>query len=276
MADAERALDHLRSDCIPAPGRDSDAALLDEWHAARAKLGSPMQNAGGAAVGPIPDAFQPYIDALQEQPWVGERLRDVEGACSFRVVEIDPLLAFQFAISKDRVGEFRGGLGGAAFADLLELCLPMEDPPLEFEQSPTGPTSVIVTSRRRDLGLRRWGVFGTERSRLAVVGARIQQTLPFVNVVRLEGRCYLQNGYHRAYAARMAGASHLPCFFRDVPDLAAAGLPDDNRTFSPSFLASANPPTMAHFTQGRAHEVTLRAKLRVIHVSWHQYLIDTE
>lgn len=277
MAEAEQAIDYLRHECVPAADRGGDAALLAEWQAARAKIGPPFRNAGHAAVLDLPAEAQPYMDELVKQPWVADRLRNVEDA-SFRLVEVDPLLANQFSIGTDRLTPFNEGPGAPGMADLLRLCLPMAHPPLEYQASPVSShsTSVMLTSRRRDFTFRRFGVFASERAQMTLVGARVELPLPFVHVVRLGGRCYLHNGYHRAYSARLAGATHVPCFLRDVADLKASGLPDDGSTFPPSLLASKNPPTMAHYTQGRAHHVALRVKRRIIHVTWHQYLVDAE
>jgi hypothetical protein len=36
-------------------------------------------------------------------------------------------------------------------------------------------------------------------------------------------------------------------------------------------LESNNPPTVSHFTLGRAHAVTLRATTRILHLSWAEY-----
>ncbi len=100
-------------------------------------------------------------------------------------------------------------------------------------------------------------------------------SVPLVHVVRLNGRCYLHNGFHRVYGARMAGATHVPCVFRDVPDEASAGIAPPG-TFDRMLLESANPPTLAHFTNGSAHVVQLRAITRVLHISWAEYAMPTE
>ncbi len=51
-----------------------------------------------------------------------------------------------------------------------------------------------------------------------------------------------------------------------------------NRTghFDLGLMQSVNPPTMGHFTQGRATTVELRAASRIIHVSWAEHVIYEE
>lgn len=281
LSEAEQAIGYLRRDCVPAPGRDSETALTQEWQDARTKIGPRIPDAGLAEPQPVPGAFQPYLDALMQQAWMVACLGDLEGA-SFRFVEIDPLLCHQLSIDTSRVGRLWEGLGSPTPATLLDICLPTAPPALAYDASPISPhsTSVIVKSPRNDLRIDRFGVFaaGTD---VILLGARLRLAKPFVHVVRVDGRCHLLNGYHRVFGARRAGATHVPCVFRDVPDhgaagLTYAGLQDGQIRFPVSLLTSDNPPTMAHFTRGRAHKVALRAKSRVVHVSWHQYLVHDE
>jgi hypothetical protein len=278
MRDADQALDHLRHDCVPLPGCDSDEALTQEWDAARSRIGAPFRNAGRPGLEPLPAEVQTYVDELTAQPWVAERLRKARSGVSFRIVEIDPLLANQFAINTSRVDELRAELDARSMDDLLRFSLPMAPPQLDYEASCVDDhaSSVLLKSARRDFTFRRAGIFPSPQMHMVMLGARAELPLPFVHVVRLGGRCHLHNGFHRAYAARMAGVTHLPCFFRDAESLRASGLPTDGSTFTPDFLASDVAPTMAHYTQGRAHPVRLRARMRVIHVTWHQYLMDAE
>src|SRR5205823_791858 len=85
-------------------------------------------------------------------------------------------------------------------------------------------------------------------------GVNIGWTLPMIHVIRLKGRCILHNGYNRAVGARLAGAAEIPCILRNVPDAAAAAF-EQSHTIEESLLMSDDPPTLGHFTQGRALEV---------------------
>lgn len=281
LSEAEQAIGYLRRHCVPAPGQDSDAALLQEWQDARTKLGPCTPNAGVVDPQPIPDAFHPYLEALLKQPWMAVCLSELEGA-SFRLVEIDPLLCHQLSIDTSQVGRIWERLGGPTLATLMDACLPIAHPEITYDASAVPPysTSVIIRSPRSDLRISRFGVF-VAKTDFMLLGARVRLVNPFVHVARVDGRCLLLNGYHRVFGARQAGATHVPCVFRDAPDYRAVGftsaeLRDGPLRFPVSLLTSDNPPTMAHFTQGRAHEVALRAKSRVIHVSWHEYLMYDE
>lgn len=98
--------------------------------------------------------------------------------------------------------------------------------------------------------------------------------IALVDEARHNGRHYLHNGFHRCLALRRAGATHAPCILRDVPDHAAVGI--HGGTFSPPLLESANPPTLGHFTQGRAYDVQLKNVARYLHVSWAEYVVADE
>jgi len=281
LSDVEQAIGYLRRHCVPAPGHDSEVALRQDWQDARAKIGPPIPDAGIVDPQPIPDAFQPYLEELVKQPWMAVCLSELEGT-SFRLIEIDRLLCHQISIDTSWVGRIWEGLGNPTVSTLLDICLPTAHPEITYDASPVPPysTSVIIRSPRSDLRISRFGMF-VAKSDFMLLGARVRLVNPFVHVARVDGRCYLLNGYHRVLGARQAGATHVPCVFRDAPDHGAAGytsaeLQDGQIRFPVSLLTSDNPPTMAHFTQGRAHEVALRAKSRIIHVSWHQYLVYDE
>jgi len=109
-----------------------------------------------------------------------------------------------------------------------------------------------------------------------VIGLHFAFALPFAHVVRFNGRHYLINGFHRAYGAALAGATEIPCVFREVASHLEAGIRDDGATFPLSVLESNNPPTLNHFVGGHAHPVQLKPMNRVLHISWAEYLVPDE
>lgn len=265
--DQPAAVNHLRIHCVPKD--PADAALIAEWTTARAKLGNPIERAGNPDIQPIPAAHAPYIQNLSMLPWVAPSLAMLPGA-SFVSVEIDPLLAFQFTVDVDRSGHHCGALNNPpTFEQLLRVCLPdtvMRD---TMQQSVQGQ-SAIIKSRSLNIVKVGAGIAGD------FMGLQFGNALPFAHVVRLNGRCYLHNGFHRAYGVRKAGATHMPCLFRDVPDATTAGIKTGGETFPLALLESTNPPAVGHFTQDRAHSVRMRAHSRILHVSWAEYVVWDE
>jgi hypothetical protein len=284
--DQGRALVHLRADCVPDPPNASDDELTALWRGAQAKLGAAFPNAGNAEVLPIPRSEDAYLQRLVQEAWVQQGLKELAllqamynaPPPTFQLVEIDPILACHFTVDIDRTGYHCGRLTGVStLSDLMEICLPTAQPTETYYQSPVSPTSesLIIKLRNHDLSLSQWGVFDAGLG-VKIAGASFRLSLPFVHVVRWNGRCFLYNGYHRAYGIRLSGTTHVPCIFRDVGSAEAVGIRRDGGTFPEAVLMSDNPPTIGHFSGGRAHPVALRMKSRVIQVSWHQYSVPDE
>lgn len=276
--DNQQAIEHLRTACVPA--NPDPAVLTTEWQGAVAALGPAVADAGNPEILPIPAANQAHINQLIAAPWAAPYLAQVmaQGA-TFQLVEADKLLAFQFTVNTDRAATHCGHLNNPTIADLLPVCLPLNEPQLDYTFSTIDhqSKSVILMTRNTNMDMREWGIFVARTpagldSRIA--GAQVVMKFPFVQVVRLNGRCYLHNGFHRAYGVRARGATHVPCIVRDVATAAEAGI--GAHTFQLPLLESANPPTVSHFTQGRAHNVRLRAVSRIVHISWAEYTMPLE
>jgi hypothetical protein len=267
--DKNQALAHLRTACFPS--RDDDSFLEGEWIAARAKLGAPTQNAGTPDIKPLPASHQAYEHSLRTGPWAQNFQNPGLIGASICMVEIDPLLAFQFTVDTSRTNHHCAHLSCPPTIDeMLSSCLPLV-PPNESFHIQQQSQSAIVKSRSLNLRAQVQGFICGQ-----FLGLQFGLSLPFTHVVRYNGRCYLHNGFHRTYGLRLAGATHAPCILRDVPDPPSVGIRNDGSTFDIALLESANPPTLAHFTQGRGHAVSLRAMSRILHVSWSDYVVPEE
>jgi|SRR5580700_479819 hypothetical protein len=132
--------------------------------------------------------------------------------------------------------------------------------------------SILIKSRSLNLRVMQAGHFNQGN----FVGLIYGVSLPHVQVTRFNGNCYLSNGFHRMYGLGRAGATRLPCLFRDVTAFQAVGIKEDGSTFRLPLLEGPNPPTCRHFIEDRAHPVSLRATTRIIHVSWSDYAIPDE
>jgi hypothetical protein len=263
--DQAQAIAHLRDFCIPTDG--SDAALAAEWKAATARIGPPIANAGLPGILPIPEAHAHYIATVARLPRVASMLA-ANPDVGFRMVEIDPLLSFQFTVSRRVSDGHAAGFGSPPSMDeLLRACLPLEQP-AEKSRIARGPQSLLLKTPSLNVRLESAGVLGP-----GMLGVRFGVDLPLVRVVRHDGRCYLRNGFHRAVGLRIAGATHMPCLFRDNAEADAIGMKADGTTFPQALMRSQNPPTLAHFTSGRAHDVVLRTMSKVLHVTWSEYVI---
>ena len=263
--DRQLAIQYLRNSCAYDQSFD-DAALDAIWQAAKAKLGAPTPKAGTPDIQDIPASHSGYIANLMSQQYLADAWSTSLAGSALKLVEIEPLLAFQFSVDNLRSDHHCTKLATPPTLDeLLEMCLPLV-PPMDPVSVVQGPQSMLITSRSLNFRPLAQGFMAG-----GFVGMHVGMGLPLAHVVRLNGRCYLHNGFHRAYGARVAGATHLPCVFRDVPDAASAGIVAGS-TFELPLLESNDPPTLAHYTLDRAYDVDLRVMTRTIHVSWADYI----
>lgn len=262
----QHAIGLLRRSCVLED--TSDAALMAQWQQARRRLGPPMQNAGQPDIHAIPAEGRACMARLEQQAWVAKALHgDLAGAV-FRMVELDPLLAFQFSVDLARSAHHAGEAGPPSVEELLNLCLPA-DRNMENVRVTPGPNSLLVTSQGLNFVPLAKGLFRTSAGNF--VGIQVGASGPLMHVVRYNGRHYLLNGFNRAVGLRRRGVTHAPCVLRDVATAEAAGILPGH-TFDLPLLESADPPTVGHFTQGRAHPVQLKSFTRTLHVSWADYV----
>ncbi len=266
--DSQSAIGVLRRSCVFAD--TSDAALALEWEQARNKLGAPVQNAGQPDIQPIPAEGQAYMARLEQQAWVAKSLRDDLCGATFQMVELDPLLAFQFDVSLARSAHHTGGAqsGPPSADELFSMCLPW-DLRMENIRVNTSSQSLLVTSQGLNFLPLAKGLFRTACG--SFVGIKVAPSGPFMYVVRYNGRHFLHNGFNRAVGLRRRGVTHAPCVVRDVATPEAVGILP-GKTFELPLLESADPPTIRHFAEGRAYDVQLKSFTRTLHVSWADYV----
>lgn len=257
----DQAVAHLRTSCIaPDP---TDAALEAKWLEAKARIGDPIPAAGYPEIITLPSEADQHM-ADVKAGWPQMFFQPL--APEFKYIEIAPLLAYQFMIDGPRSGHHCATFSTPPTLDeMLETCIP-KHPTEEPLQSNQLPQSIVIKARSLNVSLQAQGMISP-----GVFGISIGLSLPWVHVVRYNDRCYLHNGYHRTYGASIQGATHIPCIFRDVTDPPSAGVRSDGSTFPIDVLESSNPPTLAHFSKGRAESVTVRATTRILHVSWAEY-----
>jgi hypothetical protein len=208
-------------------------------------------------------------------PWSFFFTPQLAAGATFQMVEIEPLLAYQHVVDTARTSSHCRSLSKPPTpAELLNCCLPLHLTTDSLHASGVGQ-SIIIKSRSLNLRVIAEGPLPIPNTP-DVIGVQFAWALPFVHVVRFNGRCYLHNGYHRAYGIRKRGGREMPCLFRDVPDAQAVGIQPPG-TFDLPLLESSDPPTLGHFTRaGRAKKVMLRGSIRIIQISWSQHTMYDE
>jgi hypothetical protein len=230
-----------------------------------------MANAGTPDVLDPPAGHDPYLQTLQTtNPRFADTVANINW--SIKMVEIDPLIAFQYHVFTDHSNALCSTLtqGAPTVAELLPVCLPHDLPsPATAVAYHSG--GVHIESDSPNMRLLDAKLENEPATQRALARLYFGVSSPLVSVIRFNGRSYLRNGYHRVYGARQAGATHVPCVFGDASDWTLVGA---HQGFFPRpLLESANPPTMGHYTQGRAYPVTLRRVRRVIDLAWSELLI---
>jgi hypothetical protein len=254
------AVDYFEKACCYAEGTD----LASELASARSKLSArTATNAGDPELKPLPASCASHEAAVRAMP----RFRQFfeTAGYEFRTVEIAPLLACQPHVT----------LNSHAALDPLHLCLPLTMPEVSLKWWAQGGEDVgsrLIAYDDLNFRVLKGGASGAppgEDIFLAGVGLGI--AAPFIQVLRWKKRCYLVNGFHRAYTLLTAGSSEMPCLYREIDD------PDPATMLQPfgHHLQGVVPSaTVGDFAL--AHEVPLRKTRREITVSWSQLVVPVE
>jgi hypothetical protein len=279
-----QALHHLRLACVPSD--PSDIALISDWNNAKQTFGTSMPRSGLPDIMPISAPHDNYIQTLLSQLWVQTALQiNNYQTVEFKLIEIAPLLAYQFIVDNNRSDHHCASLSNPSVDDLLPICLPLIQPTIQSLDPliDLQPSRIIVKLRNLNARQLRAGVFGYVENgyQTTMAGMQIHVALPFVHVVTFNGRYYLHNGYHRAYGAAKAGATHLPCLLRAATSQEDAGIMPEGpgqvwQTFPLRILEGPNPPTLGHFINDRACDVQVRSVSRVLHITWSESALPDE
>lgn len=270
--ESKPGIDYLKNACVLPDV--SPKALQKEWNEARAKRGSPIPNAGKPDVQDIPNAHLGYLNGVKSKK---EFAAAFQGKWEFKLVEIAPILAYQHHLVLGHSASLCAGINDPAgqMGDLIKKCLPQNPQAVPVRTYPQS-NGIMIKSDSLNICFGDRGAFQPDPKQSAIFGIRVNATVPLIQVVRHQGRCYLHNGYHRTYGFAKAGATHIPCILRDVEDFSQVGAMGMPSTFDRILLESADPPTVGHFVQGRAWPVQLRKMVRVANVVWSEGICPDE
>jgi len=230
-----------------------------------------MPRAGASEILDIPPEHDQYLQGIQSAPWFSSIVR--QSPWAFKFVEIGPLLSFQINLSLDRSNALCSRLNdNPTVEDLLSIAMPdkLEDLPTQVSVQ---SNSIVITSLSRNLRLQdavKVSIPGSEGRDL--FGIQVGPAAPITQIARVDGRCYLRNGFHRAVGMAQRGVTHIPALLIDMEnyeEVTRGGL----MVFDKAVLESENPPTVDHFTHKRAFPVTLRDSTMVITLNWSQHVI---
>lgn len=252
--DEQDALNYFRRECVVAD--TADGALRGWWQDARARLCLPSANVGRPEIIEIESKHSGYLAGVPSNPRYAETIAGMKA--SFRLVEIAPLLSFQFHVHTDPSRlPFEAAAANPPMRQILRWCLPHAVRLPKIRVEVVGNEQWIICDDL-NYALRPNARISTDlNTSETCVELRYGTRSPFVQVVQFAGRCYLKNGYHRAHQLGVLGITHIPCVFLEATTWEQVVGPGDPMVFPRQLLESFNPPTCGHFVRGEAYEIIL-------------------
>jgi hypothetical protein len=272
------ALEFLRGTCVfedDADLRNQQGKWASASKAAR-ELRRPPPVPGKK---PIAQEFGSYLEKVAEQPAFKQTCG---GKCALQRIEIENLIAFQRNIDTEYASELASKMK-ASEQFVMESCLPLSfQQNLDVTFDPTAPGGVSFSSFSPKLvfsGVHITGVGGPQ----VKIGEQVVQQpgalfligtqANYVQVAELNSRFFLKNGYHRAYAALLAGLKHLPAVLSNITDFAETGAQRPG-FFPKERLMSETPPLLKDFLDDRlAVDLKFRAMRRVIRIRMDDFFV---
>lgn len=254
------AMFYLKQNCY-LPGKP-EAAMVRMWQEARQRLGGPQGRPGRPDIADLPATADAYLAEIKAHAHFAEACGSMRS--EFKLVEIAPLLAYQFHVIDNAADICDPAEGPPGLDATLKICLPLGEEISTIQSAAPMPAGNVVEIRSPDMNSRVYQyVPGTDPAGRPVFGISIAPRVAHVQVVRFEGRCYLKNGYHRARALACAGATHMPSIVLDATSFQQVGAVSGG-TFDHDLLRRSNAPTCSHFADGRAYALPIRRHGQVI------------
>lgn len=270
----------VRMWCIPAELQRLDA-ITQAWAAASERMTQLAQTEAG----------EPNAITISDPPAeVRTRLAEISSdrlfrasfsglPTSFKVVEIDKLVAPQRDVNLDYVDEIRARIPGRTPQELLEFCVGPRSTPPEWKILQTAKNQLIVTSKSLDLrclgGFRKplaeddIAVAHDGGQPVEVVSLLIGYGAAPINVFQVGTRLVLGNGFHRVVAMRAEGITNIPVVVQHVaqPEIE---FPDQYLGLTRAYLVHDQRPVMIKdfFDNALTIELRLAPRRKTVKISW--------
>ena len=268
--DEQEAFDILKGRCIFEETSDED--LRNIWRDSKAAVDALPNPDLKPEIVEIDSKFREHLDAVSKKPLFSEVTR--QGKWRLKSVEIDKLVCFQKHVDTDYsedVVEERD-LGNAG--ELIEFCLPLK-PRKRMIARTFDPEQQVHTLFSPNVDLRILGSTQGEDpvTKRKLFGFAVGWGVPFIQVVKFNKRYFLKNGYHRVYALRKNGITHVPCILIQGNSYADTGAAKVG-FFPQELLMSRKPPTFANIlSDDIAPEVNVRPLTKFVRVKAEQFVL---
>jgi hypothetical protein len=252
-------LNFMTAEPVSAEAADR-AALAAEWRAAHdrhARLRRAEEDwADDVRPRPLPAGLEPLAAWVAADPIFQAAFDALPTRLA--LVELDRLVVCQKTIHLAQVRRLRDRLGADPPPEqVFRLCLPADHPTAGYRVARVGSDSVVFVCESDDLRFHESVVLAPSQVTghrpfgpvAGVVGLVVGFGSGYLNVISGEGRLVLNNGYHRAYAMRELGVTHVPAVVQEVrraDEVGAAGGAAFRR--NPDFyLRSPRPPVLKDY-----------------------------
>jgi hypothetical protein len=245
-------------------------ASLDEWASANKTVRELQRGLTRPERRPIRNDFAGYVHKLGEQ----QAFKQVCAAkCTVEEIEIANLVAFQRHIDIEYADKLAEDMRKNDHF-VLESCLPLNfHQNLDVTFDPAIP-AVSFSSYSPKLALTALQAVGIGGPEVSIGGQTVEQPgaifligtqSNFVQVTEFDSRFILKNGYHRAYAAMLAGRKYIPAIVSQISDFVETG------AVRPGFFSRDR---MVDFLNDSiAIGVKVRAMRKVIRLSVDEFFI---
>lgn len=274
-------VNYVRTECIPEE-EASLPSILSDWSQARSHFQDLEQKETEIAETidskEIPSEFTAEIKAIERSVLFKETFSLLP--YDFKLVEIDRLVAGQRAVNLDYVDLLMKRIPvNPSLSDLIRICLASPTDPKPPAEQMLSQNMLSFTSENLDFRF-----LGGYKKKLTQedVEACVSGGFPMSAIVLLVGmgasamnviesgrRVVLNNGFHRAYALRGLGVTHIPVVFQKVtnPQLefppTVANLPKEY------LLGVQRPALMKDFFDSLlVRKLKVKARNKVVQVQW--------
>jgi len=274
FATQAEVLQHIRTQALDNE-KSTQAQIMESWEKLQPRVLQMLSDETGLAetiqVQAIPPEYEPILQQYGANPLFQRNFSNLP-TC-FAIVEIDKLIAAQRTVnqnySEKLVDSFPKNL---QMADLLPICVDPTrtmDPIQHLEVAPNYHVFSSQNSDIRFLGTFQKNLSPDDLNYAIMGGIPAAAIITFIgygaspiNVFQVGSRIILNNGFHRIYALRSIGITHIPVVLQVVqnPTLefppSVAGLPKEY------LLGSPRPVMIKDFFEPD-FAITLRIKERI-------------
>jgi hypothetical protein len=274
-------INYVRTECIPAE-HDSLPQIISDWEEATTSFSEIVRTETGEAetidVQDISSQNKSQVQRIEQDFLFKQSFSLLP--YEFKLVEIDRLIASQRAVNLDYVELLKQRVNGKpSVSQLIDFCLsPQTKVKLPAEQM-IAQNAYSYTSDSLDF--RFLGGFRKPLSQddiractaggypLAAVVLLVGLGAGSMNALSYKNRIVLNNGFHRAFALRSLGVTHIPLVVQRVtnPELefpsVVANLPREY------LLEAARPALVKDFMNVKLiRKLKVKAQNRVVQVQW--------